>query len=84
MQSRPEDSRQSSKAREVGIKLPEAEWWEVFGTDREQLGILGVQTCQQSGWPYGRLDGRRLGSIKPAGQIVYEIGNQPAGRGSEA
>lgn len=29
-------------AREVGIKLPEVEWWEVFDTDREELGFLVV------------------------------------------
>lgn len=29
-------------AREVGIKLPEVEWWDVFDTDREELGFLCV------------------------------------------
>ncbi|KAF1978578.1 hypothetical protein BU23DRAFT_586992 [Bimuria novae-zelandiae CBS 107.79] len=29
-------------AKEVGIKLPEVEWWEVFDTDREELGFLVV------------------------------------------
>lgn len=29
-------------AREVGVKLPEEEWWEVFDTDREELGFLVV------------------------------------------
>lgn len=29
-------------AREVGIKLPEVEWWEVFDTNREELGFLCV------------------------------------------
>jgi hypothetical protein len=29
-------------ARETGIKLPEVEWWEVFDTDREELGFLCV------------------------------------------
>lgn len=27
-------------AREVGFKLPELSWWEVFDTDREDLGFL--------------------------------------------
>lgn len=29
-------------AKETGIKLPEVEWWEVFDTDREELGFLVV------------------------------------------
>lgn len=27
-------------AREIGAKLPEDDWWEVFDTDRETLGFL--------------------------------------------
>lgn len=29
-------------AKETGIKLPDVEWWEVFDTDREELGFLVV------------------------------------------
>lgn len=29
-------------SREVGVKLPEVEWWEVFDVDREELGFLVV------------------------------------------
>lgn len=29
-------------AKEVGIKLPEVDWWDVFDTDREELGFLVV------------------------------------------
>ncbi|KAF2725091.1 cyclin-L2 [Polychaeton citri CBS 116435] len=29
-------------AKEVGAKLPEVEWWEVFDVDREELGFLVV------------------------------------------
>lgn len=29
-------------ARDVGVPLPETEWWEVFDTDRETLGFLAV------------------------------------------
>ena len=29
-------------AREVDVKLPETEWWEVFDVDREELGFLVV------------------------------------------
>jgi hypothetical protein len=29
-------------ARDVEVKLPETEWWEVFDVDREELGFLVV------------------------------------------
>ncbi|KAM3420978.1 hypothetical protein BST61_g1406 [Cercospora zeina] len=29
-------------AREVNVKLPEVEWWEIFDVDREELGFLVV------------------------------------------
>ncbi|KAF2872216.1 cyclin-like protein [Massariosphaeria phaeospora] len=29
-------------AKEVAVKLPDVEWWEVFDTDREELGFLVV------------------------------------------
>ena len=29
-------------AREMNVKLPEANWWEVFDVDREELGFLVV------------------------------------------
>lgn len=29
-------------AKDVNIKLPDVEWWEVFDTDREELGFLVV------------------------------------------
>ena len=28
------------RSREVGFKLPEMSWWEIFDTDREELGFL--------------------------------------------
>ena len=37
-------------AREVGIKLPEVEWWEVFDTDREELGFLCVGMLSLEGF----------------------------------
>jgi cyclin L len=37
-------------AREVGIKLPEVEWWEVFDTDREELGFLCVAMLSVEGF----------------------------------
>lgn len=37
-------------AREVGIKLPEVEWWEVFDTDREELGFLCVGMLSVEGF----------------------------------
>jgi hypothetical protein len=37
-------------AREVGIKLPEAEWWQVFDMDREELGFLCVGILSVEGF----------------------------------
>ena len=35
-------------AKEVGVKLPSNEWWEVFDVDREELGflVLGLGSCE--------------------------------------
>jgi hypothetical protein len=37
-------------AREAGIKLAEVEWWEVFDTDREELGFLCVGFLSTGGF----------------------------------
>lgn len=37
-------------AREVGVKLPECTWWEVFDVDREDLGFLVVGFLSCEGW----------------------------------
>ncbi|KAF1947708.1 hypothetical protein EJ02DRAFT_332508 [Clathrospora elynae] len=43
-------------AREVGIKMPECEWWEVFDTDREELGFLCVGMLSLEGFAQGERD----------------------------
>ncbi|EKG20308.1 Cyclin-like protein [Macrophomina phaseolina MS6] len=37
-------------AREIEIKLPAEEWWEVFDTDREELGFLVVAMTSMPGF----------------------------------
>lgn len=37
-------------AREVGVKLPRVEWWEVFDVEREELGFLVVGLGSCKGW----------------------------------
>lgn len=37
-------------AREVGEKLPETEWWEVFDVDREELGFVVVALLSVEGF----------------------------------
>ncbi|KAI1095908.1 cyclin-like protein [Rostrohypoxylon terebratum] len=37
-------------ARDVGAKMPECEWWEVFDVDREELGFLVVGMRSLEGW----------------------------------
>ncbi|KAI6835335.1 cyclin [Hortaea werneckii] len=41
-------------AREVDAKLPEAEWWEVFDVDREELGFLVVALLSLEGFALER------------------------------
>ena len=40
-------------AREVGVNLSSAEWWEVFDVDREELGFLVVGLGSCEGWING-------------------------------
>ena len=37
-------------AKEVGVKLPGEQWWEVFDTDREELGFLVVALVSMEGF----------------------------------
>ncbi|KHN94221.1 cyclin [Metarhizium album ARSEF 1941] len=37
-------------ARDVGAKMPDCEWWEVFDVDREELGFLVVGMRSVDGW----------------------------------
>jgi hypothetical protein len=37
-------------AREVGVKLVDGEWWEVFDVDREELGFLVVGMRSMEGF----------------------------------
>jgi hypothetical protein len=37
-------------ARDLGAKMPECEWWEVFDVEREELGFLVVAMRSVEGW----------------------------------
>lgn len=37
-------------ARDLGAKMPECEWWEVFDVDREELGFLVVGLRSMGDW----------------------------------
>jgi cyclin L len=37
-------------AKDLGTKMPECEWWEVFDVDREELGFLVVGMRSVDGW----------------------------------
>lgn len=43
-------------ARDVGAKMPECAWWDVFDVDREQLGFLVVALRSLEGWIGRRRD----------------------------
>lgn len=45
-------------AREVGVKLPAGEWWEVFDVEREELGFLVVGMGSLEGWVGSWWEGR--------------------------
>lgn len=49
-------------AREMDVKLPETEWWEVFDVDREELGFLVVALRSVEG--YGREEKLQWGRRK--------------------
>jgi hypothetical protein len=45
-------------ARQVGVNLPEVEWWEVFDVGREELGFLVV--AMQSTVKYAENESKKL------------------------
>lgn len=53
-------------ARDVGAKLPECEWWEVFDVDREELGFLVVAMRSLEGWWRVRREGLGEGMVTRA------------------
>ena len=61
-------------AREVGVKLTSAEWWEVFDVDREELGFLVVGLGSCEGWIKGEKE-RWLGKSCPLtlGELETEL-----------
>ncbi|KAI1461411.1 cyclin-like protein [Annulohypoxylon moriforme] len=44
-------------ARDVGAKMPECAWWEVFDVDREELGFLVVGMRSLEGWARKQREG---------------------------
>ncbi|EME41897.1 hypothetical protein DOTSEDRAFT_74074 [Dothistroma septosporum NZE10] len=57
-------------ARDVGVKLPEVEWWEVFDLDREDLGFLVVALRSVEGFA---LEEQRKWSRRKAPMSVAEL-----------
>jgi hypothetical protein len=43
-------------AKEVCVKLPAEDWWEVFDTDREELGFLVVAMISMEGFVRGEAE----------------------------
>ncbi|KAH8732451.1 cyclin-like protein [Phaeosphaeriaceae sp. PMI808] len=68
-------------AREVQIKLPEVEWWEVFDTDREELGFLCVGLLSIEGFA---LKEREIWDGKRVPMSVGEVEAEMKRRGAEA
>jgi len=57
-------------AREVEVKLPGEEWWEVFDTDREELGFLVVAMRSMEGFA---LEERRSWAKRKVPMTVEEV-----------
>lgn len=64
-------------AREVGVKLPGGEWWEVFDVEREELGFLVVGMGSLEGWVGGLKEeegaGEGEGKGKGKGGIMVTV-----------
>jgi hypothetical protein len=57
-------------SREVDVKLPEVEWWEVFDVDREELGFLVVALRSVAGFAF---DEQRKWLSRRAPMTVDEV-----------
>jgi hypothetical protein len=55
-------------AREVGVRLPQCEWWEVFDVEREELGFLCLVMGSLEGWVRNENEvwGREVGVLRRA------------------
>ncbi|KAF2500451.1 hypothetical protein BU16DRAFT_453163 [Lophium mytilinum] len=58
-------------AREVGVQLPDNEWWEVFDTDREELGFLVVGLLSMESFVKGEEE--RWGEGKGRGKVPMTV-----------
>ncbi|KAK0637185.1 cyclin-like protein [Bombardia bombarda] len=69
-------------AKDVGAKMPECEWWEVFDVDREELGFLVVGMRSVEGWARKmREDVPRLGQGMISRRTVEEEMEKKRGLG---
>ncbi|KAK4174380.1 putative cyclin-L2 [Triangularia setosa] len=57
-------------AKDVGAKMPECEWWEVFDVDREDLGFLVVGMRSLEGWVEDMKGDGVLGKRKRGGMVT--------------
>jgi hypothetical protein len=51
-------------ARDVGAKMPECEWWQVFDVEREELGFLVVAMRSLEGWVQRVKDDGLVGGLR--------------------
>lgn len=63
-------------ARQVGVKLPETEWWEVFDVDREDLGFIVVALLSVKNFVTEeadlRSDGKSLLTVEAVKQDMHQ------------
>ncbi|KUL82035.1 hypothetical protein ZTR_10039 [Talaromyces verruculosus] len=70
-------------AREVGVKLAEDEWWEVFDVDREELGFLVVAMNSMEGFAKAEKEGWKGRNIPLVVEDVEKELQQRQSQGGE-
>lgn len=70
-------------ARELDVKLPEGQWWEVFDVEREELGFLVVGMRSLESWVRGKQLGvGREGRFLERRDIMEELGKRGLASGT--
>ncbi|KAF3806585.1 hypothetical protein GCG54_00008100 [Colletotrichum gloeosporioides] len=70
-------------AREVGAKMPEVAWWEVFDVEREELGFLVVGFRSLEGWVRSVKETGLLSAGMITRSVIEREARRRAGEGDE-
>uniref|UniRef100_L2FDH1 Cyclin domain-containing protein n=1 Tax=Colletotrichum fructicola (strain Nara gc5) TaxID=1213859 RepID=L2FDH1_COLFN len=70
-------------ARDVGAKMPEVAWWEVFDVEREELGFLVVGFRSLEGWVRSVKETGLLSAGMITRSVIEREARRRAGEGDE-